>query len=70
LHTYNLSVAGRRKMSTTDPICRYCHGTGFILCTTGRDGEMAVACSCRSEKAAVADAPERESGMTAIRASA
>jgi len=35
----------------TEKICRYCYGTGIIKCTTGWDGEMAVSCSCRQEKA-------------------
>jgi hypothetical protein len=39
------------KTAKSEKLCRYCYGTGIISCTTGWDGEMAVSCSCRHEKA-------------------
>jgi hypothetical protein len=54
----------------SDKICRFCKGTGVILCTTGKDGEMAVSCSCRREKAEKKDALKKKTGMPAIHVNA
>jgi hypothetical protein len=40
----------------SDSICKLCQGTGVIHCTTGKDGEMLVSCSCRREKSDKRDA--------------
>lgn len=51
-----------------DTICRLCGGTGVIHCTTGKDGEMLVSCSCRREKIEKRDAMEKKVAMLAAHA--
>jgi hypothetical protein len=53
-----------------DKICRFCGGTGIIRCTTGRDGEMEVSCSCRKEKGEKQEPPDKTINMLAVQVSA
>ncbi len=63
VYTTNMAIGGEMG---ADKMCRFCKGTGVIICTTGKDGEMKVPCSCSREKMEKKETLENKINMMAV----